>query len=253
MRARVRYAKTGKLRFISAIDLGRVWERALRKADLPIAYSEGFSPHPKVSFAEALPLGYASQGEYAELTFAASLPLGTAVAALNAAFPDGVAVLSAHEVPDGAPKMAKRLQASCWDLRYPPTVDPDRLSAAVAAALRADALSVERERKGESVSVDLRPAVHALAAEERVVRAVLHHVEPQVRPTELHLALASTDSELGALPEPELVMRLAQGLPVPEGLEEALDGTLVPLQQTGRDDAPVPEISKSYEKANNSE
>jgi radical SAM-linked protein len=89
MRVRARYAKTGKLRFISAIDLGRVWERALRKADLPIAYSEGFSPHPKVSFAEALPLGYASVGEYAELTFATALPVDPAMAPRNAAVPEG--------------------------------------------------------------------------------------------------------------------------------------------------------------------
>src|SRR5690606_33621749 len=58
MRVRARYAKEGRLRFGSAIDLGRIWERALRKADLPIGYSEGFTPHPKVSFPDALPLGY---------------------------------------------------------------------------------------------------------------------------------------------------------------------------------------------------
>ena len=61
MRLRVRYRKQGRLRFIGAIDVGRVWERALRRADLPIAYSEGFSPHPKVSFTDALPLGYAGR------------------------------------------------------------------------------------------------------------------------------------------------------------------------------------------------
>src|SRR5690606_15725343 len=95
MRVRARYTKSGKLRFISAIDLGRVWERSLRLADLPIAYSEGCSPHPKVSFPDALPLGYASTGEYAELTFAAPVVLDTAVKALNAAFPAGLEILLA--------------------------------------------------------------------------------------------------------------------------------------------------------------
>ena len=76
MRVRARYAKEGRLRFISAIDLGRVWERALRKADLPIGYSEGFTPHPKVSFPDALALGYASTGEYVELTFEVPVDVG---------------------------------------------------------------------------------------------------------------------------------------------------------------------------------
>ena len=101
---------------MSAIDLGRLWERALRKADLPIAYSEGFSPHPKVSFPDALPLGYASSGEYAELTFAAPVALDDAVAALNAALPDGLAVLAATEVAEGTTRLSKWLAASVWDL-----------------------------------------------------------------------------------------------------------------------------------------
>lgn len=234
MRVRLRYAKTGKLRFISAIDLGRVWERALRKADLPIAYSEGFSPHPKVSFLDALPLGYASTAEFAELTFAAPVPLDASMQALNEAFPDGIRVLAAREAAEGEGKLAKRLQASLWDLRYPSEVEPDRLSAAVAAALAAQALPVERERKGESTTIDLRPALHGIAAGDGAVRAVLHHVEPQVRPTELHLALVHV-AGAGALAEPELVTRLAQGVPAPEGLEEALEGGFVPLD--AREDA----------------
>jgi hypothetical protein len=70
-RYRIRWTKEGRTRFVSARDLTSVWERALRRVDLPIAYSEGFTPHAKVSFPDALPVGYGSTGEYAELTFAA--------------------------------------------------------------------------------------------------------------------------------------------------------------------------------------
>jgi len=237
MRVRVRYQKAGKLRFISAIDLARVWERALRKADLPIAYSEGFSPHPKVSFADALPLGYASVGEYAELVFASEIPLEPAMQALNTAFPDGLQVLSALLAEDGAAKLAKGLQASCWDLSYPLEVEPDWLSTAVAKAMASDVLTVERERKGETTTVDLRPALHTLVAHERTVRAILHHVEPQVRPTELQLVLTAAAS---ALPDPTLVARVAQGSAVPQGLQEALDGGLVPSDP--REDAGNPDF-----------
>ncbi len=220
-RIRVRYDKTGKLRFISAIDLGRIWERSLRRARLPIAYSEGFSPHPKVSFTDALPLGYASTGEYAELTFAGPIPLSPALIALNAAFPEGIAVRAAVAVADGDPKLAKWLLASCWDMAYP---QGTKLTEAVAAAERAVSLPVPRERKGEPVTVDLRPAIHQICAEGARVRVTLHHLQVPVRPTEVDLALRSTDP---ALPSPALVVRVAQGRPVAGGLVEALSGELV--------------------------
>jgi radical SAM-linked protein len=238
-RVRARWGKQGKLRFVSAIDLGRLWERALRKADLPIAYSEGFSPHPKVSFPDALPLGYASTGEYVELTFAFAVDVAASMTALNGAFPDGLAVLDAHPVADGAPKLAKGLRASLWTMDY--RVEGDlaaALAAAVDAVRAADRLPVDRQRKGAPVEVDLRPAVAAISllsptdphpgASLRVA-AVLHHVEPPVRPSEVHLALrGQLDPAIAPLlPEPALITRVAQGLATDEGVEEALTGAPV--------------------------
>ncbi len=214
----MRYSKRDKLRFVSAIDLGRVWERAVRKADLPVAYSEGFSPHPKISFTDALPLGYASTGEYAELTFAGGVHIASAMQALNAAFPTGVQVLDSVAVVDGDPKFAKLLQASCWELEYPADA---QLSDAIAAVAAADSLIVQRQRKGEPVPVELRPAISTIAADAARVRVVLHHVEPAVRPTEVDLALRSFHS---GLPEPALVTRVAQGMATTDGLTEALSG-----------------------------
>ena len=231
MRTRVRYAKAGKVRFVSAIDLGRIWERSLRRADLPIAYSEGFSPHPRISFPDALPLGYASTGEYAELTFAGPVDLPSAMAALNAAFPAGLEVLQALPVADGDPRLSRWLQAAVWDLAYPsptPSLQP-----AVAGARSAAALPVARERKGQVVSVDLSPAIFHLSTDLQTVRAVLHHVEPQVRPTEVQLALRSFAADI---PEPALVTRVAQGRPDDDGLLEALSGERIaplrPRQET---------------------
>ena len=228
MRARVRYRKQGRLRFIGAIDVGRVWERALRRADLPIAYSEGFSPHPKVSFTDALPLGYASDGEYAELTFAGPVDLPSAMAALNPAFPEGMSVTAVVEVPDGAPKLAKLLEASTWDVVYP---DGCSVGGAAAGVQAAAEVIVSRERKGEGVDVDIRPALHSLSTDGARVRVTVHHADhlPQaasvaVRPSEVDLALRQFLSDL---PQPVLVTRLAQGRPGPSGLVEALTGELI--------------------------
>ena len=225
MRLRVRYRKQERLRFISAIDLGRVWERALRRADLPIAYSEGFSPHPKVSFTDALPLGYGSIAEYAELTFAGPIDVRSAVAALNAAFPDGIDVTAAVVAEDGAPRFSKLLAASAWDVVYPDGTD---LHHAVAAATAAPSLVVARERKGEAVDVDIQPAVHDLSSDGARLRATVHHtdhlpdaVAVAVRPSEIDLALRSFQPDLA---QPVLVTRLAQGRPGPDGLVEALTG-----------------------------
>ncbi|MGH8886191.1 MAG: TIGR03936 family radical SAM-associated protein [Egibacteraceae bacterium] len=242
VRVRVRYKKSGKLRFISAIDLGRVWERALRKADLPIAFSEGFTPHPKISFADALPLGYASTGEYAELAFALPVALDRAVGALNVAFPQGLAVLDAVEVAEGAPKLATWLRASCWDVAYPEAgglghsgsppdppdcrgTPPDPLAEAVDAVRAAEALPATRERKGLPVTIDLRPAIHQIFNRGACVRVTLHHLEPLVRPLHVHLALRSFHP---GLPNATLYTRVAQGTPVDEGLIEVLSGQLVP-------------------------
>lgn len=235
MRVRARYTKDGRLRFISAIDLGRLWERALRKAGLPIAYSEGFTPHPKVSFPDALALGYASTGEYVELTFAAPVDVQTAVAAFNDASPDGLRVLEAIEVVEGAPRIARWLRASLWELRYP-WQNTGVLEPGVRALAEAEHLPVDRERKGTSTRLDLKPALHMIASHENAVRVILHHTEPPFRPTEVHQSLCTTGG-LEALDQPRLVIRVAQGSAEPSGLCEALSGQLLPVAQHDRSPA----------------
>lgn len=240
MRVRVRHSKTGKLRFISAIDLGRVWERALRKADLPIAYSEGFSPHPKVSFVDALPLGLASVAELAELTFAGPVPLDVMTQRLNAAFPEGIAVLDAVEAPDGAARLGKLTRASLWEVTLPDEVDG---AAAARRLLDADALLVERERKGEDEVIDVQPAVAGATGRPGRLRLLLHHADAvpverpvNVRPDDVVAALAADGA---APPRPHLITRLAQGVITDDGLVEALSQTVVPLEP---DSSPPPPV-----------
>ena len=240
MRVRVRYAKLGKVRFVSAIDMGRIWERSLRRADLPIAYSEGFSPHPKVSFPDALTLGYASTGEYAELLFTGAFEVSRAMASLNDALPHGMDVLGWTTVEEGAPRLSKWLQASVWDLEY-----PDDHAAALAGAvdrlLSAAQVRVGRDRKGEITEVDLRPALADLRATDARVRAVLLHTEPPMRPQEVHQALAAAVADMHTattrLPEPALVTRVAQGQRIDDGVAEAISGTLVSASPPARQKA----------------
>lgn len=233
-RLRVRYTKLGRVRFLSARDLTSVWERALRRAELPIAYSEGFSPHPKVSFPDALPVGYASTGEYAELTFAAEIDPGRGLGRLSAALPTGMDITTYLTVPDGARKLASFLKATIWELDFgvvgeadAPTF-VDELDRRIARLLDEKQVEVVRHRAKGDVTVDLRPTVVAMAASLRgdppqqapVLRAVLRNDGPTVRPSDLAKALtrfADTD-----LPDPRTYTRVAQGSWTDEGLVEAL-------------------------------
>ncbi len=247
-RVRIRYTKEGRARYLSARDLTSVWERALRRADLPIAYSEGFHPHAKVSFPDALPVGVASTGDYAELTFAAPIDPGPALARLSAQLPGGMDITTYLDVPDGAPKLARMLDATLWELLWPDASDVaarafvQELERRADALLAADSVEVVKHRPSGDRTLDVRPAVIALLASLRpsdtddavvtpVLRAVLRNAGSTVRPNDLITAMSSpTLPDPGTeLPEPRLARRVAQGEPVDGGLREALTGSLEPL------------------------
>jgi radical SAM-linked protein len=97
-RLRVRYAKRGRLRFTSHRDFSRAFERAVFRARIPMAYSSGFNPHPRISYAGASPTGAASEAEYLEIALAKVLDPDDVRRALEEALPDGLDVL---EVVDG--------------------------------------------------------------------------------------------------------------------------------------------------------
>ena len=92
-RLRVRYAKRGRARFTSHRDFSRAFERALRRAGVPMAYSSGFSPHPRISYANASPTGAASEAEYLEIGLTRPVDPGELATMLDAALPDGLDVL----------------------------------------------------------------------------------------------------------------------------------------------------------------
>jgi len=169
VRVRIRFAKTGKVRWTSHRDVARMWERALRRVRLPVAYTEGFSPRPRVSFGLALPTGHESVAEYLDVELAegmgpegrpddetASLP-----APLSEALPDGVDVLAVAGLEGRVPSLQHDVTSCSWEVEIV-GVDPTRVAALVEAALGASQLFVTRERKGRQVTDDLRPAIVSL-------------------------------------------------------------------------------------------
>jgi radical SAM-linked protein len=227
---RVRYAKRGRLRFTSHRDIQRSLERALRRADIPMAYSAGFSPHPKVSYAGAAPTGTASEAEYLEISVAARCDPAAVRAALDESMPPGLDVLEVLEAGPG--NLVERLQASTWRIELP-GVPIEQAEAAVAAFLAAPEVQVQRMMKNGLRTFDTRTAVHTLvlerAADESdvpdgssdrldgepegpgcaILRAVVRHTTPAVRPDDVLTALRVVADLVP--PSAPRVTRLAQG------------------------------------------
>jgi radical SAM-linked protein len=195
-RARIRYAKLGKLRWTSHRDTARMWERAFRRLGVPLAYTGGFSPRPRISFGLALPTGCESWAEYLDVEMEGEPDLAEMVGAVSAALPTGVDAMGAAAVPDGEGSLQQEVVSCEWELSLSGAPSSE-VSSMVEAALGASALPVRRERKGRSVEDDLRPAIVSLAVlgavgPATVVGAELTTQPRGVRPLELLEAMRGT-------------------------------------------------------------
>lgn len=211
-RLRIRYAKRGRLRFASHRDLARALERALRRARVPMAFSAGFTPHPKISYVGAAPTGAASEAEYLEIGLAERRDPEEVRAALDAALPEDIAVLEAVEAAEGGGSLADRIDAADWRIELP-GVEPQELAAALAAFLDKDAVVVPRRTKNGLRDVDARAAVAGAsaggAAGCAILQVVVRQVTPAVRPDDVLAALAAV-ADLRP-PSPPRAVREAQG------------------------------------------
>ncbi|HLT11665.1 MAG TPA: TIGR03936 family radical SAM-associated protein [Micromonosporaceae bacterium] len=159
---RIKYAKRGPMRFTSHRDFARALERAVRRAGIPVAFSQGFTPHPKISYASAAPTGAASEAEFLEIGLQAPMDADKLREALDAALSPGLDILAA--VPaDGGPGLAELIDASRWRVELP-GVAPAELERAVAAFQAAPEVTIERLTKQGKRSVDIRTAVVRIAA-----------------------------------------------------------------------------------------
>jgi radical SAM-linked protein len=269
-RVRIRYAKRGRLRFTSHRDFARALERAVRRAGVPIAYSSGFSPHPKISYASAAPTGVASEAEYLELGLRAPMDPASLRAALDAALPPGLDILEA--VPAHGSDFADRFTASRWRIELP-GVPVARAAEAVAGFLAATEVPVERMTKSGRRTLDARspvvtfrttdsegepapygpgvgnatpgPTAGPRSAPCAILDLVVRHVTPSVRPddvlTGLH-AVAALE-----LPEPPRVTRMVQGYLVREG--SAQEDQATADQRSGGRDEIVDPLAADRERA----
>jgi radical SAM-linked protein len=208
---RIRYAKRGPLRFSSHRDFQRALERALRRARVPMAYSAGFSPHPKISYANTAPTGAASEAEYVEIGVVRRCDPEALRAELDEALPPGLDVIEVVEAR--TPDLVNRLEASRWRIEIPGAAS-DEVAAAWQRVTDAETVPVQRMMKQGLRTLDLRPALVAGEVADAgslgsALEVTVANVTPTVRPEEILVALR----EVGGLtaPDPARSTRLAQG------------------------------------------
>lgn len=208
---RIRYAKRGRMRFTSHRDVSRAIERAVVRAGIPMAYSSGFHPHPRISYAGASPTGAASEAEYVELGLAEVREPADVAAALDAVLPDGLDVVATVDAAGStAGSLSDLLTASHWLVDLGDTSVED-VEKAVATFLATDSVTVERMTKKGLRSFDCRAAVVRLeVTPEGALDLLLEHTVPAVRPDDVLTGLRET----GGLDVPgtALLTRLAQGV-----------------------------------------
>jgi radical SAM-linked protein len=227
-RLRVRYTKRGRLRFTSHRDFARAFERAVRRSGVPIAFSAGFSPHPKVSYAGAAPTGTASEAEYLEIGLAEARDPVEIRAALDAALPDGIDVLEVV-VADPGTSLADRIEASAWQIQLP-GVSVDEAATALGKFMALPSVLVQRPTKDGHREVDARSGVESasvVAAATQLtapsqgdsssapapcatLNLVVRHATPAVRPDDVLTAMRRAAGL--STPVTPVVTRLAQGL-----------------------------------------
>jgi radical SAM-linked protein len=158
MRIRITFAKQGALRYIGHLDLHRVWQRTLRRAGLPLAYSQGFHPQPKIQLASALPLGFSSRAELVDIWLDEESDLEDLPKRLQQNAPPGLDILKVEEVNERGPALQTQVTATEYEVTLLDPFDEPELSRHLSAVMGAE--SLPRERRGKPY--DLRPLIYEL-------------------------------------------------------------------------------------------
>jgi radical SAM-linked protein len=158
MRIRITFAKLGALRYTGNLDLHKMWERTARRADLALAYSQGFHPQPKLQLAAALPLGFSSRCELIDIRIEGRVELESLPERLQNAVPIGLKILKVEEIDESSPPLQTQVIAGEYEVTLYDEIEESRLTQSLEAVTEAESLL--RERRGKPY--DLRPLIEEL-------------------------------------------------------------------------------------------
>lgn len=172
MRLIARLTKLEPVRFVSHLDILRLLQRAFRRAGVPLSYSQGFNPHPLLSFATALSTGYTSGAEWIDVKLDRDMETSEFLSGVNAALPVGFEFKEAYAVEDRLPSLTALLESATYRVKFSADTNADELKKDIAALLSGEII-VEKRTKGGLKNVDIRPQVINASVEEDADRAVL--------------------------------------------------------------------------------
>ena len=164
MFVRLKFRKEGPVRFIGHLDLMRTMQKTFRRANIPIAYSEGFNPHQVFSFATALAVGVSSEGEYMDLKLTQEVPVEMLIVAINNAAPPGIVVTQGVVLKDKEPKAMAALAAASYKITQNCNViDQPMINDVMAAS---EIIVQKKNKKGKINDFDLRPGIFNLELDD---------------------------------------------------------------------------------------
>lgn len=207
MKLRLQITKESGIRFISHLEYQRSIEKAIRRAGIPVAYSEGFNPHMKFSLASALSVGVTSSCEFAEIRLAEERPLSELVKALAAALPMGIHIVRADLAEDKAPKLMAQAQGASYEVHVPCASDPASQLAAFAAVPEVPYTKAHKKGKGRPKTID--------------VKSFIPQVEAQWQDGSLELRFDIRITPTGSMKASEFLQVLEQDFQVPLAFSQA--------------------------------
>jgi radical SAM-linked protein len=199
-RLRLTFAKKAQIKYIAHLDLALAWERALRRARLPLAYSQGFNPRPKMQIASSLPLGVTGRAEMIDIILTQPIDPLEVLTQLRTALPMGIELLTVEEVPLKAPSRQDLLRQAEYQVTVETDLPAAELTRRINALLAADSLPQVRQRQKQVEQIDLRPWLHDLRLAEvnsgdaRLSMRLTAGQHGNLRPAEVLAALGLADA-----------------------------------------------------------
>lgn len=153
MRIRITFVKQGALHYTGHLDLHKLWERAARRAKLPLAYSQGFHPQPKMNMAAALPLGFSSRCEVIDMRLEHDISLEDLPARLNETLPSGIQVIEVQQIDDRSPALQTQVRSAEYEVTLTEPVDRSELEGKIHSLI--ESKTIPRERRGKMYDLHL--------------------------------------------------------------------------------------------------
>lgn len=203
MKARIRFSKTGVMKFIGHLDMVRYFQKAFRRSGIDIMYTQGFNPHQILSFAAPLSVGVTSEGEYLDLEVGACESSEAMVARINAEMAEGVSVLSFRVLPEGSKNAMSIVAAADYTLKFRLGMAPQlkgTLEATLAAFYAQPEILIIKKTKKSEKEVDIKPMIYSLHAEQdTIVMQLASGSSANLKPD---LVMAAFYDFAGLTPEP---------------------------------------------------